>query len=507
MFEQPLASPTQSEFDDPSWGTKGEFRVPASKEASSPRAPIGADRIRPLAQAASPAGDLSRPTDIPKPVGANTSPGEFTQLFQAITPNAQAIEQDEWKQSSLSSKTPPPPPAAADEKAADSKAGEFTRIFMRLPKDPDPAPPSEVPASRQVSGSQQAADTLRTSGNLKAASNAQASETGEFTRLMRAAEMGTKPPGPASFSAEPPSTPVRGISAQGSNDAVSGTAGVTELFLGPSHGPGAAPPSSTSAGAVPQSEKASLLSERATPASDPVWRSGPGSSLFQDASLRRGEPDPGEFTQLFRALDKDRECSTPTASMATPSPGPSPTVPKPGRLPDTTAGEFTQLLQSLSHDRSRGESRPETPPQPLPYRTVPDAAQRGWPEAMPAQSAGLAEDSASFTRIISSSAAREEAARGSKSAGEASAAKGGASASAGGPWPPMAQPLQAPSPPRAPSFGQISGAPPPAPVLASPASASAPKSKLQAYLPLLLVINAFALAVLIVLILFALRRH
>jgi hypothetical protein len=41
----------------------------------------------------------------------------------------------------------------------------------------------------------------------------------------------------------------------------------------------------------------------------------------------------------------------------------------------------------------------------------------------------------------------------------------------------------------------------------SPTPASVPQSNLQAYLPLLLIINAFALAVLIVLVIFALRRH
>jgi hypothetical protein len=44
-------------------------------------------------------------------------------------------------------------------------------------------------------------------------------------------------------------------------------------------------------------------------------------------------------------------------------------------------------------------------------------------------------------------------------------------------------------------------------VLPTPAPASPPQSKLQAYLPLLLIVNACALAVLIVLVVIALRRH
>jgi hypothetical protein len=42
---------------------------------------------------------------------------------------------------------------------------------------------------------------------------------------------------------------------------------------------------------------------------------------------------------------------------------------------------------------------------------------------------------------------------------------------------------------------------------ASPAAGAAPKSKLYEYLPLLLIANAFLLVVLILLVVFALRRH
>jgi len=42
---------------------------------------------------------------------------------------------------------------------------------------------------------------------------------------------------------------------------------------------------------------------------------------------------------------------------------------------------------------------------------------------------------------------------------------------------------------------------------APPAAAEAPKSKLHEYLPLLLIANAFLLVVLILLVVFALRRH
>jgi hypothetical protein len=72
----------------------------------------------------------------------------------------------------------------------------------------------------------------------------------------------------------------------------------------------------------------------------------------------------------------------------------------------------------------------------------------------------------------------------------------------------MPRPLETPAIPRAAAFGQPSApAVPSPPVLPSPAPLSTPQSKLQAYLPLLLILNAFVLAVLIVLVVFALRRH
>jgi hypothetical protein len=98
----------------------------------------------------------------------------------------------------------------------------------------------------------------------------------------------------------------------------------------------------------------------------------------------------------------------------------------------------------------------------------------------------------------------------------ASAAKpaSGAPAGAGAPMtPPAPLPIPAVPIPRAPSFAfGAQGAHPPAgaaPVAAAPQPPTPPppQSKLQAYLPVLLIINAFVLAVLILLVLFALRHH
>lgn len=472
MFERPLAPLAHPGFDDPN----AEFRAAASKEMPGSRAPAGANEPRSPVQASHPAANAA------PAAGEKPGAGEFTRVFQAFTaeaiaPNAQAP--DAVKEASSSS---------------DARAGEFTRIFMPLPKDADTL--SETPA---VMGSRQ--DT----------GNPRPSETGEFTRLMRAADVVAKPAGAAGAPVVSPvqgSGPVRGISTPGANDAVSGTAGVTELFVAPSQRPAAWPvagptaplPSPPRAGATPRKEAGTPPAGKATPPSEPGWAFSPAPSAFQGGLPHResaGEGQSvGEFTQLFRALDRDRELSAAAPETDLSAPEAAPQMPRPGKLSDAGGGEFTQLMQSLSHERP-GENRAGMPAAP---------ATRAWPEPMPAQSAGPADDSASFTRILSTSAAREEAARGTKSAADAPAAKGDASASPVAAMPGMPQPMQAASLPRAASFGQLPAAPTP-PVLPSPTPASAPQSKLQAYLPLLLIINAFALAVLIVLVVLALRRH
>jgi hypothetical protein len=207
------------------------------------------------------------------------------------------------------------------------------------------------------------------------------------------------------------------------------------------------------------------------------------------------EQSSGEFTQLFRALDSNRESSTQPPALEMAPSASAPQVPQTGKLSDSGGGEFTQLMQSLSKKETAMPAAP---------RDITPPVARTWPEPMAVRSTGAADESASFTRIISSSAAREEAAQGTKPAGDAAPANRGFFAPPAAAMPGMPQPL-APSIPRAGSFGQPPAAAAPAPVL--PAPASPPQSKLQAYLPLLLIVNACALAVLIVLVVIALRRH
>jgi hypothetical protein len=437
MFERPLMPPRQPEFEDPNvFGPATEV---------GPSAPSAGERAL---------------------------PGEFTQRFRAITPNSPTTYPEVAKVASPSQAALPSSAPIAQKAAADAKAGEFTRIFMRVPEEADLAPPSAI-AAGPVSA--QAAENPKTAGN------ATGPETGEFTRMMRATGSETKVAPTAGAPVGPPvpgSTPVRGISAPGANDAVSGTAGITELFVTPSQRPGAAPAAGQSS---PRSGKNALPSE-------PGW--GSGSASFGE------ERSAGEFTQLFRALDTNREASGQTMGMETPPRGVGPQIPQAAKVPDAGGGEFTKLMQSLSPERQGG---PATPPL---SGTAPTT--REWPEPTTVRSTSEAEDdSASFTRILLNSAAREEAARGAKPVADAPPPKGSAPAPPMAPMGGMPQPLKAPIQ-RAALFGQPPAAPaPPPPAVPSPA----PVSRLQSYLPLLLIVNAFALAVLILLVILALHRH
>jgi hypothetical protein len=488
MFQQLSASPGRPEVDDPNFEDPNPvFRAVASGEGRG----RGDNAVHPPTKPAHPAADAGSSLD------EKASPGEFTRLFQAITPNAQTITPGAAiipnASGAAPASSPTPSPAST---SADAKPGEFTRIFMRLPKAPDAEPLSAVPA---------------TPVSPPETGSSQRSETGEFTRLMRAAELGAKAPAAGGAAAvvtsAPSSTPVRGVSATGANDAVSGTAGVTELFAAATHRPAAAP-------AAP-----------AFSSKQPGWPSDQASNAFREDSLprreqssakeesgkeqSRQEQSAGEFTQLFRALDHDRESYSSTLPMERPSSPVAQHTPQAEKLADAGAGEFTQLMQSLSHERPGGSPAGTSAP-PRADMAASGLLSARRPGPMPTPSAVQAEDSGSFTRIISSSLAREEAAQGAKLAAEAQApgaypAKDRVSVSPPAAIPGMPGPPQGVPIPRAASFGQPSAAAAPTPP--SPAPTSVPQSKLQAYLPLLLIVNAFALAVLIVLVIFALRRH
>ena len=469
MFQQPLAPPGHPEFNNPG----AEFRAPSSGETGErpvlgSRMSLGGNALGPLAQVQPPSADVS-----PAAGEKKSSSGEFTRLFQAVTPSTKIPE--------------PPQTPYPISTAPDPRTGEFTRIFMRLPKDSTPEPQSALPVRP---------------GSSQPTGNLQASETGEFTRLMRASEPTAEPTRPEGAPAVAPSVsssaPLRGFSAPGENDAVSGIAGMTELFVATTPQP--------SASAAPSSSRPIA---KATPSHQLGSASHPTASGFQGSCLPRQEQSAGEFTQLFRALDSVGEPSPSTVRMGIPSPAAATKVPQSEKAPAAGGGEFTQLLQSLSHEQSHGITAGRS----AQTRTALGEGSAGiLPEPMPTSSEVQADEFASFTRVISNSLAREEATTGMKPTADAQAAdashpKERASVPPLAPVPGVSKLPQA-SIPRPASFGQPPVAPVPTPAMShSSAQGLVWQSKLQAYMPLLLVVNAFALAVLILLVIFALRRH
>ncbi|MGI8773226.1 MAG: hypothetical protein ACR2JE_17525 [Acidobacteriaceae bacterium] len=471
MFQQPLASPVESSVDD----LMGDVRGRAARESDAPLTPAAGG---PSNEA--PAADRpTSPLEQRAPVEQKASSGEFTQFFRGMAPAA-------GPEALAPVRTPAPSPPAGED-----AAGDFTRIFSRLPKAPEvQLREAQLPKAEPRSAP----------GNTPAPEDKQEAEPGEFTRLMRSvsAEEGPKKrevPGDDRLDrAAPPAAPIRGFSAPGVSDAVSGTAGVTGFFAAPAGKP---PPSSSSDSFADKAVPAKQESGSSDRSSEAFFRSLDHSDDLQRSGDRsaRQEPSAGGFTQLFRSLDEREGAPKANAPLDARSPAASPVRQQAGEGLDAKPGEFTRLMQSLSKESSGDAPAGEKPLTGV--RPVPAAS----PSQPPAQASTGPGD---FTRIISSSMLREEAVMREEAANAPKPARPTAER------PPAPPPVPPPSIPRPPSFAF--GAPP-AGAAPTPAAPQVPmpappsQSKLQAYLPVLLVINAFVLAVLILLVLFALRHH
>jgi hypothetical protein len=224
-------------------------------------------------------------------------------------------------------------------------------------------------------------------------------------------------------------------------------------------------------------------------------------------SVRDSQSRPGGFTKLFEALSED-----PAADGGLPfSAQPLPSSKAPGQQPPMQAGPggFTRLMSALGQNQQPIEG---TFPEPTRAPSVVPAPQ------------GPSE----FTRIISSSALGQKQEPGSQIDSQAS--RQASLSSAGAPAAP-GLPLQAPSaaqfatpvmhglvpPPLKPAPQPQAAAAHVSPSLPTPSSAvpnlappkvpPAPTTKLQEWLPILLVVNAFLLLLVVVLVVFLLRRH
>lgn len=377
------------------------------------------------------------------------SAGEFTGFFQALAP----VE-------------PGPTPAPADAQTADptpqpeapqQEPGDFTRIFLQVQ-----APAVEIPGPTETTG-------RRSSGAPVQVPQARDTGPGEFTQFM--SRLGRVPPESSTVHQEPglPGSPaarqLKGFSTPGASDFASvGPSGVAEFLQTPPTAAQASTPARFEGDRVIPPPVQSRSDTQEQPISfAPRRAEGPGPS--------RGEA--GEFTRLMQSLSDtgSHPMHDGTGPLTTSTAGPAVSPKFPAGL-SAESGEFTRLMQGLS---------PATSPESEALPGFERVAVAPPPQTVSNQSGG-------YTRIISGSLLRE--AQQAQSAPNPTT-----TAAAGQPFsglPPM----------------PIPHTPPTVPIPHAPGlPAVNPKGKLERYLPLLLILNGFLLAVLILLVAFSLRSR
>ncbi len=400
------------------------------------------DPFAPAPPAARPASAASERPPYPAPPTQGVGQGEFTQMF-----NSQAPRQ-----------APPPPAQPATEAptavfrapsypspppaAPDQPPGEFTRIFV------SGVTPPQTPARRTVEDPPRPAP--------------QSSAT----------FLGSVPSGQSR---------AKGFSSPGISDSAEG--GFTQFFSAPAR---QAPPPQSAAPPPPPPP-------RPQPAADASWKDDP---FFRAPEKTPDQPSQSVTSILSSLSSQAGSGSRPQESAPyRPEPLPSYAPPKPSESSPADPGGVTRLIQRLAQEQSAPAAAPQFAPEPP-------------PDSGPGE----------FTRIMSAPSTRP--AMGAPPA-PAPAPLPPAPLFAAPPPPPLpkiapppfapppfAAPPPAPHPPAfaappLPAFAAPAipkpAPPPPAPVLA------APKSKLEAMVPILLVINTFLLLLLLMVVIFLIK--
>jgi hypothetical protein len=277
--------------------------------------------------------------------------------------------------------------------------------------------------------------------------------------------------------------------------------GFTQMFQALSQ------PLATTGGASTTPDAVARRSMHAQPVSDEEkalyteWnqgahRGGSGMDRRDDIPAHVKPPEQGEFTSLIRRLEEEGSRPGHAAAEMQPVRSASDSMPQ-------VSGDFTRLLRTLSADERDAMALPGT-------------------SAPPPSTAVSSSGPGEFTRIISGSMLREAQVRstippanvvqgeGASSAGTAPSEKPptpipAALASWPTPAPPQAAPPVTPEQlVRTQNVPSASSSPAPSPTL--PALQPAAPSKLQQYMPLLLIANLFVMLVVLVVVVFVLAR-
>ncbi len=388
---------------------------------------------------------------------------------------------------------PAPSPSHPSPTSSATGPGEFTQMFQAMETRPSPPPVSQPPAASQ------------------AAQPAPSQSAGEFTRIFvsDSTVSGSTPPTEhripeqgARTVVEPPHIPppasnpsrMKGFSTPGVSDSASAEGSFTQFFKAT---PAAAASTPSPAPAVPSPSAPSPAQSYRPPMPAPPppmaekpWQREPEfGSITKPADAPPSSPS---ATGLLSALSSPGGASyssrQPEVTPYRPEPLPSYTPPPPAEPSAMEAGSVTKLIQRLS------QVPRETPPAPI----IPVAA-----AATPPPVSSSFGEPGEFTRMISGDTVK--------------AALGTAPATAPTPSPAVPAPiaiqhLAVPAAPAIapPAMPAPKAAAPPKielPKIAPPAAPAfaAPKGKLEAMVPILLVVNTFLLVVLLVVVIFALK--
>ncbi|HVW78746.1 MAG TPA: hypothetical protein VHB45_14130 [Alloacidobacterium sp.] len=430
--------------------------------------------------------DGSANNDVPEQ-RPTQAPGAFTQMFQAQ--KAEGM------------------PEVMSEKPATDLTSVFTPVTIPKPK---PQPVTPVPSGQQPGEFTQLLKTLSTpvvQGETPSAPpDPAASQPGAFTQMFQAiTAQDESASSSVPKSSEPAAPPQPGAFTQmfqtiskseaekvSPEESQPAAEGFTQIFQSlsskQSPSPQSAQPANVpgsftqmfaqaNAQGSPQSNPLASLKSELSPSSD---------FSFTPPAQPSSIPAQGGFTKLFEALDSSK--SAPKEPPPLTPPSPQPVIPP-------AVGGFTQLLRTLNADQV---SQSQVVPPSIPS----------------AQSASVTQPlngPGEFTRVISGSMLRE--AQGQSAMPIMSTPS---QAPSGQPAFQIPPPSQFPKPSPMPQMhGGAGGAapqmphlqPPPFTFPPAPAPQAPPASKLQQYLPLILVVNVFVLIVIVLIVIFALRHH
>jgi hypothetical protein len=410
--------------------------------------------------------------DTPEQGDSLSATGMFLRAFNA-EPKPDTVASDPF--ASTPAVAPSAPPAQRPP-AQPQSGGEFTQLFQKVDARQPSASGSPLPAETPVRPMAPAVQPQPPQSGNHGVDRG----PGEFTRVFVGGATPTPPASPKSTDEYSRSIPLptgnsprsKGFSEPGGSGSASGEGSFTQIFKSASSIPASSPAAPPQAAAPPPIQKSAWND-------DPIFRA--------PQSPPPADPSSPSVTTLLASLGTSGNANPAARSQGNAAYRPEPilsALPFGSREPQEAApGGVTRMIQRLA----------QTPPEPVLASP---------PVAPPPVSSGPGD----FTRMISRMGP-------SSPAVEPPPPTAQGSAPAPTPFAPPPVPAVAPPPiPLAPKM-----APPqapaahlpaiPKPPVSAPPALAAPKTKLEAMVPILLVINTFLLLVLLIVVIFLIKSR